>query len=550
MPIKSFVPLFSAMLAFSLAACGGGGDTSAPVGEAPAASPLGVGSPHDEPPPGEGSQPKLPPLIRYFKASNTGAGDWFGGAVALSADGKTLAVGACFEASNATGVNGNQLDNSEAGAGAVYIFTRGAAAWSQHSYLKASNAEEGSFGCALALSADGSVLAVGAPGESSNATGINGNQWNNSATQSGAVYVFKRNHGVWSQEAYVKASNTGAHDLFGGAVALSADGERLAVGARLEDSSATGIGGNQADNAAVDSGAVYLFERHNVFGWVQKEYIKASNTDAHDGFGTAVALNADGRTLAVGARGESSNATGINGNQADNSIWGAGAAYVFHLSGRFSGGWSQQAYLKASNNQNHSENLPPHGYIFGHAIALSADGDTLAVGAVWDASNTTGIDGSQADNSMFQAGAAYIFKRSASNWTQQAYIKASNTDDMDQFGYAIALSADGSTLAVGAVGEGSNATGVNGQQSDESAGSSGAVYVYVSNARGWTQKAYVKASNTGTGDWFGRALALSEDGSTLAVGAVGEDSNATGINGNQKDNSASEAGAVYVVTNM
>ena len=122
------------------------------------------------------------------------------------------------------------------------------------------------------------------------------------------------------------------------------------------------------------------------------------------------------------------------------------------------------------------------------------------MGAVWDASNTTGIDGSQADNSMFQAGAAYIFKRSASNWTQQAYIKASNTDDMDQFGYAIALSADGSTLAVGANGEDSNATGFNGQQSNESAGGSGAVYVYVNSARGWTQKAYVKASNTGTGD--------------------------------------------------
>lgn len=112
----------------------------------------------------------------------------------------------------------------------------------------------------MALSADGSTLAVGAPDESSIATGIDGVQLDNSAPDAGAVYVFVRDGmGSWSQQAYVKASNTDTGDNFGIDVALSADGSMLAVGASHEDSSATGIGGDQADDSTVDSGAVYLY---------------------------------------------------------------------------------------------------------------------------------------------------------------------------------------------------------------------------------------------------------------------------------------------------
>jgi hypothetical protein len=81
----------------------------------------------------------------------------------------------------------------------------------------------------------------------------------NSAGQSGAVYVFTRTSNVWSQQAYVKASNTGASDYFGVCVELSDDGGTLAVGAPQEDGNATGINGNQDDNSAVQSGAVYVF---------------------------------------------------------------------------------------------------------------------------------------------------------------------------------------------------------------------------------------------------------------------------------------------------
>jgi hypothetical protein len=403
----------------------------------------------------------------YIKASITGAGDLFGVSVALSADGSTLAVGAYGEDSAATGIGGNQADNSADGSGAVYVFTRNGTTWSQEAYVKASNTDiADQFGQSVALSADGTTLAVGALGENSAATGIGGNQADNSADGSGAVYVFRRNGTTWSQEAYIKASNTGTSDFFGISVALSADGTTLAVGAVLEDSAATGIGGSQADNSADGSGAAYVFIRSGAT-WSQDAYIKASNTDAGDGFGRGVAFSADGRTLAVGAVGEGSAATGIGGNQADNSASGSGAVYVFTRSRTR---WSQEAYVKASNTGALD--------LFGASIALSADGSMLAAGAFDEASAATGIDGNQVDNSGYNSGAVYLFTRSGTAWRQAAYVKASNTDVVDEFGISVALSADGATLAVGAFGEDSAATGIGGDQADNSAESSGAVYVF------------------------------------------------------------------------
>ncbi|MCA2979628.1 MAG: cadherin-like beta sandwich domain-containing protein [Myxococcaceae bacterium] len=199
----------------------------------------------------------------------------------------------------------------------------------QQAYVKASNTGAGDeFSSSVALSADGSTLAVGAPGEDSSATGVNGNQAGSSAGESGAVYVFTRTGSTWAQQAYVKASNTGAGDEFGSSVALSVDGSTLAVGASREDSSATGVNGNQAGSIAAFAGAVYVFTRTGST-WAQQAYVKASNTGADDRFGSSVALSVDGSTLAVGARSEASNATGVNGTQTDNSAFPAGAVYVF-----------------------------------------------------------------------------------------------------------------------------------------------------------------------------------------------------------------------------
>jgi cysteine-rich repeat protein len=474
-------------------------------------------------------------VLAYVKASNTGGGDFFGEAVALSADGSTLAVGAFHEGSAATGIGGDQTNNSVLQAGAVYVFARNGTTWTQQAYLKASNTSDSdSFGWSIALSADGSTLAVSAWGERSAATGIGGDQTDNSAIQAGAVYVFTRSGTTWTQQAYVKASNASTADLFGWSVALSADGATLAVGAWGEDSAATGINGDQTDNSAEGAGAVYVFARTGTT-WTQQAYVKAYNPGNFDHFGWSVALAADGATLAVGARDEDSAATGIDGNQADDSAPYAGAVYLFARSGTT---WRQQAYVKASRISADDN--------FGIRVALSADGATLAVGAIGEDSAATGTNGDQTDDSTQDAGAVYVFTRSDATWRQQAYVKASNTGAVDRFGWSVALSADGSTLAVSAGNEDSAATGIGGNQADNSAQDAGAVYVFTRSGTAWSQPAYVKAFNTGAGDSFGSSVALSVDGSTLAVGALGEGSAATGINGDQADNSALQAGAVYV----
>ncbi len=393
--------------------------------------------------------------VAHVKASNTQSNDQFGWSVAMAGD--TLAVGTIFESSNAVGVDGDQTDNTAGNSGAVYVFRRSGSTWAQEAYLKASNTDaDDQFGASVALSGDS--LAVGAFFEDSNATGVNGDQAGNTASDSGAAYVFRRNGSTWAQEAYLKASNTDANDQFGISVALS--GDTVAVGAPFENSNATGVNGDQADNTAGFSGAVYVFERAGTI-WTQKAYLKASNTDDIDLFGSSITLSVD--TLAVGAPFEDSNATGVDGVQTDNTASECGAVYVFRRSPTT---WSQEAYLKASNAD--------AGDRFGNAIGLS--GDVLAVGANTEDSDAAGVGGDQTNNSATQSGAAYVFRRTGDIWSQEAYLKASNAAATRLFGSSIAVSADG--LAVGAVLESSNSTGVNGDETNTSASASGAVYLF------------------------------------------------------------------------
>jgi hypothetical protein len=186
----------------------------------------------------------------------------------VSLFGDTLAVGADLESSKATGINGDQ---SYAGvdyqyAGAAYVFTATAGVWSQQAYLKASNTQKNAhFGSSIALVEDG--LAVGSYGETSISSGVNGSQSVSSLVfDLGAVYLFKRTASAWSQQAYVKASNTNVYAppnkaslYFGFSVALS--GDLLAVGAPREESNAVGVNGNQTDTSLPYAGAAYVFRR-------------------------------------------------------------------------------------------------------------------------------------------------------------------------------------------------------------------------------------------------------------------------------------------------
>jgi hypothetical protein len=422
----------------------------------------------------------------YFKAANAEVSDLFGSAVALSRDGSTLAVGAELRTQGPKGWLAWWADGAAHRAGAVYVYVRTPRGWVQQAQLAAARPVQGSgFGFSLSLSDDGSTLAVGAPFES----GIDAQ-----AGEQGAVHVFGREGGRWSAPARLAAA-PGA-DRFGVSVSLSGRGDVLAVGTPGQDG-----------EAIRDLGAVHVFGR-DTGAWTQRADLRASDPRADDGLGTSVALSIDGRTLAVGAQSP-----------------GRGAVHVFQQG---TVGWNEQDVLVFGNGASTHER-------FGARLALSADGSTLAVGAA----------GAVGDGARHAGpGAVYLFARDADQWQQQARLAASNAEAGDAFGGQLALSADGHVLAVAALHEASAATGLDGSQSDNRAPQAGAVYLFARDAAAWRQQRYLKATNTGAGDVFGSALALSGDGGVLAVGAHLEDGGPAGTR--TQDRFLQNSGAVYL----
>jgi hypothetical protein len=410
----------------------------------------------------------------YLKASNTDSGDNFGFSVAIS--GNTMVIGSPHEDSNANTINGNQNNNSSPEAGAAYVFTRTGNDWKQQTYIKASLADDGYFGESVAISGDSIVIGA----------------------DSGA-YLFTRTGNNWKQQAHLTSPNEADFD-FGIAVAIS--GNTVVIGAAYEDSNSTGINGDQNNNLGTDSGAAYVFKRSGN-NWNLEAYLKASNAEKRDRFGTSVAIS--GNAIVIGAFHEDSNATGINGDQNDNSNENAGAAYIFTRNGNI---WNQQAYLKASNTPENLDGL------FGISVGVS--GNSVVVGSStsrgthvfirngnsWSqqalldlpfnfnspVNSITGESVAIEDNTIViqghivdrndptkRTGLVYIFTRQSNTWSQQDRLSASSPSD-DGFGGAVAIS--GNTIVTGSQDDGSDATGVNGEQFDSSEPSSGAAYVF------------------------------------------------------------------------
>ena len=211
-------------------------------------------------------------------------------------------------------------------------------------------------------------------------------------------------------------------------------------------------------------------------GYSRQAELTASDRAPGDQFGYSVALSALGTTALVGAWQRHST---------------TGAAYVFRLRGRT---WSQTAELTA-----------PHGApfdSFGISVALSALGTTALVGAPRHSGT----------------GAAYVFRLRGRTWSQTAVLAASDGARGDSFGWAVALSAPGSTALVGAPGRHSIA---------------GGAYVFRLRGRAWSQTAVLAASHAAPGDDFGISVGLSALGSTALAGAPGRQS---------------DTGAAYVFT--
>lgn len=519
-----------------LTGCGGGGNGTTEM------QTLSTGGGYQSP------SPSPSPLSSwaqqaYLKAVNNNSHHGYGYSVAVDRD--TVIVGALGENSGQTTITNGPTassDTSVYGVGAAYVYTKNGTTWSQQAYLKAANARMGGyFGTDVAVSGDTAV--VSAYAESSNQTTItNGSTASSdtSAPGAGAVYVYTRTAGVWTQQAYIKAPNIGSGgDRFGTSIAL--DGDTLIVGAVFEASNQTTITNGataSSDNSLPRSGAVYVFTRSGTT-WSQQAYLKPPNTHSEDRFGHSVSISGD--TLVATSVWESSAQTTItNGNAAstDTSASHAGAAYVFTRSG---GMWSQQAYLKAAN-ANASD---------AYGVSSAISGNTVAIGANGEASNQTSITNgttASADNSAAYAGAVYVYTRTGVNWQQQAYLKAANAQANNWYGYRVAL--DGDTLVVGSPQESSNQNTItNGMtaSSDASASHAGAVYVYTRSTSDWTQQAYIKPANASAGYFFGGDVAIK--GNTVVVGSNLESSAVNTItNGStaSSDASASGAGAGYV----
>lgn len=409
----------------------------------------------------------------YLKAPNVGSLDAFGISVGVS--GNTVVVGAPNEDNSQTTItHGSSISEifTSSNSGAAYVFVREEEGWIPQAYLRAPNqGAEDQFGGSVAVSGD--RIVVGASRESSSETTIsNGTSITETGVNanSGAAYVFKRTTGVWELEAYLKASNAGQLDLFGSAVTLF--GDTIVVGAHQEDNAQTTItDGTEVTESELkgNSGAVYVFRNENS-QWIQEAYLKAPNSGANDYFGYSVGSSAE--TIIVGAYLEDSNqATVTNGSEVseNNSLSNTGAAYVFKRTGST---WALESYLKASNRSGNDW--------FGQSV--SASGDLVVVGSFAEDNAQASITYGSTITEVApfnESGAAYIFKRNANQWRQEAYLKAPNVETSDRFGNVVSASQD--RVAIGAHTEGNAQTTVtNGEIVSESAQAlqSGAVYIF------------------------------------------------------------------------
>jgi RHS repeat-associated protein/uncharacterized repeat protein (TIGR01451 family) len=296
--------------------------------------------------------------------------DNFGYSAAISGD--TAVIGAPY------------ADDMGSDSGAAYVFVRDGGSWTQQAVLTADGAIANDyFGYSVAISGD--TVVIGAYGD------------DDRGSSAGAAYVFVRNGSSWSYEAELTAGDGAAYDYFGQSVAISGD---TAV-----------IGAPYADDMGSDSGAAYVFVRDGG-NWSQEAELTAADGAAYDDFGQSVAISGD--TVVIGAYGD------------DDRGSGSGSAYVFVRSGS---SWSQETKLTASDGAAYD--------YFGQSVAIS--GDMAVIGAPRD--DGTGLD----------SGSAYVFVRDGGSWSQQAVLTADGAIANDYFGYSVAISGD--TVVIGAYGD-------------------------------------------------------------------------------------------------
>jgi hypothetical protein len=364
------------------------------------------------------------------------AGDESGYCLSLSSDGTRVAIGA--PNNDGTGFN----------AGHVRIYEYSAGSWTQLGADIDGEAAVDQSGFSVSLSSGGDTVAIGAVGNDGNGNGA------------GHVRIYTYSAGSWTQlGADIDGEAVG--DNSGWSVSLSADGTRVAIGARLND----GTGSN--------AGHVRIYE-YSAGSWTQLG-ADIDGEAAVDQSGWSVSLSADGTRVAIGARFNDG-----NGNY-------AGHVRIYEYS---AGSWTQLGVDidgEAAFDQS------------GWSVSLSSDGSRVAIGARHN-------DGNGND-----AGHARIYEYSAGSWTQLG-ADIDGEAASDESGFSVSLSSDGTTVAIGAIGnDGADTT-------------AGHVRIYEYSAGSWTQLG-ADIDGEAAGDFSGRSVSLSADGTRVAIGASLNDGN-------------------------
>ncbi|MEX2124868.1 MAG: FG-GAP repeat protein [Woeseia sp.] len=357
--------------------------------------------------------------VAKLVASDTGTGNAFGDPVAFSGD--TVVIGAPQDG-----------DFGEF-SGAAYVFTRLGTTWTQQAKLTASDAAEfDEFGGSVAISGD--TVVIGAPRDDDAGMDI------------GSAYVFTRTGTSWTEQAKLTASDAAENDQLGSSVAVSDD--TVVIGSTQDD----------------DAGSAYVFTRAGT-SWTEQAKLTGSEVAESDAFGLSVAVSGDTAVIGVPFL--------------DGAGDGSGAAYVFTRTGS---DWTEEATLTASDAAENDQ--------LGRSVAVS--GDTVVVGSTED------------DDAGFASGSAYVFTRTGTNWTEQAKLTASDAAEFDRFGESVAVNDD--TIVIGVRDKG------------DAGGQSGAAYVFTRIGTSWTELAKLTPNDGVPFDHFGDSVAVSGD--TIVVGAA------------------------------
>jgi hypothetical protein len=327
----------------------------------------------------------------------------------------------------------------------------------------------------------------------------------------GALFVFEKQGLNWVETQLLTNSDHENYDRFGWSVAI--DGNYMVVGAIGEDDDLVG------STSMSKSGAAYIFENQGGT-WVEIQKIIASDRSIDDEFGWSVDI--DGNTIIVGAHQDFEDVNGLN------PIHHAGSVYIFEKN--ISGVWNQTQKIVASGRA--PDLYYPNGHVgedlsdqFGHSVGIS--GDYIVIGALnhdWDPTNTT---------STWQTGAAYIFEKSGSIWTEVQKIR--NSDNLagvwERFGSDVAI--DSNIIAVGVWSQDYSITGTDHMKN------AGAVYTFIRDAGGtWNENQKITAGSRNTGDHFGWDVKINDGFLISGVEHDDHDENET--------NPLNEAGSAYI----